>query len=314
MNCGETVRLPGRSAPVFFYPLIFALALFIAWHLSSFVLAQEPSTKKEPQAGVASSARQDKDSNRGEPLAFKDCPNGCPDMIVVPAGNFKMGSPPAAPDAEQGWPVPSYLQHEVAIAKPFAIARYEVTYAEWDACVSAGACPHVADDWGRGRLPVSNVTWDHAQQFVAWLSKVTGKTYRLPSEAEWEYVARAGALTNYSWGDDVGEGNAACAVCGSQWDDKQAAPVGSFRPNTFGLFDLHGNVWEWVEDAWHDDYEGAPTNGTAWVQGADQDYRVVRGGGWGNLAELLRADNRAKRIKRVQFNTLGFRVAQSLGP
>lgn len=163
-------------------------------------------------------------------------------------------------------------------------------------------------------MPVTNVTWDHANQYVRWLSKVTGHDYRLPSEAEWEYVARAGAATYYSWGNEVGEGKANCGVCGSRWDNKQTAPVGSFEANAFGLFDLHGNVWEWVEDTWHDNYNGAPSDGAAWNRGNDPTFKVARGGAWGVGAELLRAHTRVKRIIYVQFDTLGFRVARTLAP
>lgn len=245
--------------------------------------------------------------------AFQDCANKCPVMIVIPAGTFVMGTSSDAPKEVDGFPLPSYLQHQVTIAKPFVISRFEVTFAEWDACVSTGACPHVNDSWGRGEMPVTNVSWVQAQQYVTWLSQMTGQKYRLPSESEWEYVARAGTATSYHWGTDIGRGNANCAVCGSRWDDEQASPVGSFKPNAFGLFDLNGNVWEWVEDTWHDDYHGAPTDGSAWL-GSDPNTRVARGGSWRNEAYHLRADFRVERNILVQFDTLGFRVARSLAP
>ena len=146
--------------------------------------------------------------------------------------------------------------HEVTIAKPFAVSKFEVTFEEWDACVAAAACPRVPDHWGRGEMPVINVSWGDAKQYVGWLSQLTGKEYRLLTEAEWEYAARAGANTRYSWGDDPGMGNANCDGCGSQWDLQQTAPVGSFKPNGLGLYDMHGNVWEWVEDSWHENYDG----------------------------------------------------------
>lgn len=250
---------------------------------------------------------------RGQASAFQDCADTCPVMVPIPAGKFIMGTSDDAPKDIDGWPIPSYVQHEVAIAKPFAISRFEVTFAEWDACVSAKGCPHAPDTWGRGEMPATNVSWVHAQQYVDWLSKVTGQKYRLPSEAEWEYVARAGTATSYFWGSGIGRANANCAVCGNPWDDKQTAPVGSFKPNAFGLFDLNGNVWEWVEDTWHDDYQGAPADGSAWL-GSDPNIRVARGGAWRNEVEFLRADARVKRNILVQFNTLGFRVARTLDP
>jgi len=192
------------------------------------------------------------------------------------------------------------------------MSKFEVTFAQWDACVSAGACTQVPDAWGRGEMPVINVTWQDAKQYVAWLSQKTGQQYRLPSEAEWEYVARAGAKTSYDWGSEIGTGRASCAVCGNKWDDRQTSPVGSFTSNAFGVFDMHGNVWEWVEDIWHDDFTGAPADGSAWIEVAEADSRVVRGGAWRNEVEFLRADARAKRNVRVRFNTLGFRVVRTL--
>jgi len=245
---------------------------------------------------------------------FNECANGCPVMIVLPAGKFIMGSPENEPDrhASEGRP------HEVTVAKPFAVSKFEVTFDDWDACVAAAACPRVPDSWGRGDMPVINVSWNDAKQYVAWLSKVTGKEYRLLTESEWEYAARAGATTPFSWGDDPAAGNANCGECGSQWDGRQTAPVGSFKPNALGLHDMHGNVWEWVEDSWHETYDGAPTDGSAWVsgggdgRGGDPSYRVVRGGAWRNETQHVRAAVRVQRNINVRFDTLGFRVARTI--
>jgi formylglycine-generating enzyme required for sulfatase activity len=170
-------------------------------------------------------------------------------MVVAPAGKFMMGSPEG-----QGTDV-ERPQHEVTFAN-FAVSTFEVTFDAWDACVAYGDCPPASDSgWGRGRRP------------VAWLSRMTGRTYRLLSEAEWEYAARAGTQTAYSWGDEIGEGNANCKGCGSQWDGQRTAPAGSFAANVFGLHDMHGNVWEWVEDCAHGNYSGAPEDGPAWTAG-----------------------------------------------
>ena len=241
---------------------------------------------------------------------FKECANGCPAMIVIPSGKFVMGSPENESDrnASEG------PQHEVTITKPFAVSKFEVTFEEWDACVAAAACPRVPDVWGRGRMPAINVSWVDAKQYVGWLSQLTGKEYRFLTEAEWEYAARAGANTRYSWGDDLGMGNANCDGCGSQWDLQQTAPVGSFRPNRLGLYDMHGNVWEWVEDSWHENYNLAPTDGSAWLRGGDPSFRVVRGGSWRNESELVRAAVRVRRNANVRFDTLGIRVARTITP
>jgi formylglycine-generating enzyme required for sulfatase activity len=238
---------------------------------------------------------------------FRDCAGGCPAMIVIPAGRFSMGSSEDDPDARAD----ERPRHEVMVAGPIAVSKFEATFDEWDACVAAGACPRVPDRWGRGQMPVINVSWNDAKQYVAWLSSVTGKPYRLLTEAEFEYAARAGAAARYSRGDGLGENEADCDGCGSRWDLRQTAPVGSFEPNAFGLFDMEGNVWEWVEDAWHDNYDGAPKDGSAWTSG-DPDYRFARGGSWRNDTSYLRAAAREERNINVRFDTLGFRVARAL--
>jgi formylglycine-generating enzyme required for sulfatase activity len=240
---------------------------------------------------------------------FKECAVACPLMVVIPAGKSTMGSS----EDEVGRTKGEGPQHEVTITKTFAASKYEVTFDQWDACVAAAACPGAKDAWGRGIMPVINVSWEDAKLYVAWLSRFTGKEYRLLAEAEWEYAARAGSTTRYSWGDEPGISNANCNGCGGAWM-LQTAPVGSFRPNPFGMYDMEGNVWEWVEDIWHDSYEGAPANGAAWLQGGDATYRVVRGGSWHNETELVRAAIRFKRHRSVQFDTLGFRVARTIGP
>jgi formylglycine-generating enzyme required for sulfatase activity len=241
---------------------------------------------------------------------FKECASGCPVMIVIPPGKFIMGSPENESDRETS----EGPQHEVTVAEPFAVSKFEVTFAEWDACVAAAACPQVADHWGRGKMPVINVSWRDAKQYVAWLLQLTGKEYRLLTEAEWEYVARAGAKTRYSWGDVARVGNANCDGCGSQWDLQQTAPVGSFKANAFGLYDMHGNVWEWVEDSWRENYDGVPTDASAWLREGDPNYRVIRGGSWRNESELVRAAVRFRRNINVRFDTLGVRVARTMKP
>ncbi len=221
-----------------------------------------------------------------------------------------MGSPAHEADREAN----EGPLHEVTIARPFAVSKFEVTFDEWDACVAAAACPRAADSWGRGEMPVIDVSWRDAQQYVGWLSQVTSAAYRLLTEAEWEYAARAGSQSAYSWGESPGTGNANCDGCGSPWDLRQTAPVGSFNANAFGLHDMHGNVWEWVEDTWHDNFEGAPGDGSAWLQGGDPNFRVVRGASWRNELELVRAAVRVERNVNVRFDTLGLRVARTIEP
>jgi formylglycine-generating enzyme required for sulfatase activity len=259
---------------------------------------------------LTSAQEKEKAATRG--AEFTECASGCPMMVVVPVGKFMMGSP----EGEKGHDENEGPQHEVTIAKPFAVGKTEVTFAEWDACVAAGACAKASDsNWGRTNQPAINVSWNDAKEYIAWLSKFTGKKYRLLTEAEWEYAARAGTTTAYSWGDEIGRGNANCNSCGSQWDNKQAAPVGSFRPNAFGLYDMHGNVYEWVEDAsWHDSYEGAPVDGTAWLQGEEASWRVVRGGSWYYSPGDLRAASRDGYPLDSRDRYTGFRLSRTLTP
>jgi formylglycine-generating enzyme required for sulfatase activity len=229
-------------------------------------------------------------------------------MIFIPAGEFTMGSPAA----EQSRYNNEGPQHGVTIAKPFAVSKYDVTFADWDACVSVGACPKAADSgFGRDTKPVINVDWDDAQTYVAWLSKMTGQPYRLLTEAEWEYAARAGTTTAYYWGDDTGKGNANCDGCGSQWDAKQTSPVGSFAANQFGLYDMAGNVLQWVQDCYRGNYDGAPTDGSAWT-GGNCSNRVVRGGSWDNLPRVLRSAGRVGITSGDRDVDLGFRVGRTL--
>ena len=243
--------------------------------------------------------------------SFRECAKDCPEMIVVPAGSFTMGSPVTEKDhyVDEG------PEHRVVFANLIAVSKFPVTFADWDACVSAGGCPQEgrADDvgWGRGTRPVIFVSWDDAQGYVTWLSRMTGKPYRLLSEAEWEYAARAGSMTAFFWGEEIGKNNANCNGCGGQWDNQQTSPVGSFRPNAFGLYDTAGNVWQWVQDCYHDDYSGAPADGSAWTSG-DCSFRVVRGGSWSSNPQDLRSANRGRDPTDSRDNDVGFRVGRTL--
>jgi formylglycine-generating enzyme required for sulfatase activity len=236
----------------------------------------------------------------------------CPAMIVVPAGLFLMGSP-----ASQGYDS-ERPQHEVNIARPFAVAKFALTFDEWDTCAAQGGCRRDVSDegWGRGRRPVINVSWNDARAYVRWLSRITGKRYRLLSEAEYEYAARAGAQTAYPWGDDIklnGKALANCRGCGSQWDGKQTAPVGSFPANAFGPYDMVGNVAEWTEDRWNDTYQGAPADGSARTNGR-RNTRVFRGGSWDHVSHSLRSADKNSSTTDSHSYVLGFRVARTLTP
>jgi formylglycine-generating enzyme required for sulfatase activity len=261
--------------------------------------------------GKVLTAAQEKDYAARPGKTFKECAKGCPEMLVVRAGKFTMGSP----ESEKGRGSDEGPQHEVTIAKAFAVGKFTVTFTEWDACTAAGACPEASDaGWGRGNRPVIFVSWGEAKQYVAWLSRVSGKTYRLLSEAEWEYAARAGASTAYYWGDEIGRGNANCNGCGSVWDGRQTAPVGSFKPNAFGLYDMAGNVWQWVEDNLHNNNaDNPPADGSVW-KGGDQTQRTLRGGSWSNYPQSLRTAFRDGNSPDVRYFYIGYRVARTLNP
>lgn len=242
---------------------------------------------------------------------FRDCAD-CPEMVAIPAGSFFMGSP----KNENGHLESESPVHRVRIARPFALGRYAVTFDEWGACVAGGGCSgyHPADKgWGRGRRPVINVSWNDAQTYVQWLSRKTGKSYRLPAESEWEYAARAGTTTARFWGDAIGRNNANCDGCGSQWDNKQTAPVGSFAPNRFGLYDMVGNVGQWMADCNHYTYSGAPSDGLAWTSG-DCSSRVLRGCSWYGLPDSARSAFRGWNASGNRHTVIGFRVARTITP
>jgi formylglycine-generating enzyme required for sulfatase activity len=243
---------------------------------------------------------------------FKECTN-CPEIIVVPAGRFTMGSPAN----EQGHSSDESPQHTVTFARQFAVGQFGLTFDEWDACVAGGGCNGYKpfdEGLGHGRRPVINVSWDDARAYIVWLSNKTGKTYRLLSEAEYEYATRAGTTTMFPWGNDIGTNNANCNGCGSQWDGKQTAPVGSFSANSFGLYDMVGNVNGWTEDCYHDSYKDAPADGLAWTSSGCS-MRVFRGGSWyGFPARVRSASRNWAASDNRDFRPLGFRVGRTLTP
>ena len=232
---------------------------------------------------------------------FRDCPE-CPELVVVPAGSFQMGS-----RSDHEAPV-----HRVSIARPFAIGRREVTFAEWDKCVEAAGCEYRGDDhgWGRGDRPIMDVSWLDAKDYATWLSRKTGQTYRLPTEAEWEYAARAGTRTAFWWGRYAGSGLANCRECDTG-ALQRTSPVGSYDPNPFGLYDTAGNVAEWVEDCWNDGYRGAPRDGSARTTGNCR-LRVLRGGAFESQSRYLRSASRFRYDLDVRYFANGFRLMRQL--
>ncbi len=233
-------------------------------------------------------------------MTFKDC-TFCPPLVVVPKGEFTMGS------NEHPHEKPA---HKVTIPSPFAIGQYEVTIEEWDRCVDAGACHYRPEHNGSPKQPVGNLSWDDATAYVKWLSEKTGQIYRLPSEAEWEYAARAGTGKRFWWGDEAGSGKANCSDCGSG-SNGQAAAVGTYKPNPFGLYDTAGNMAEWVQDCWNESYRGAPAGGSAWVKG-DCSLRGLRGGSFGNKSTYIRSSARFRYDSDIRYEANGFRVLREL--
>ncbi|MFM9886951.1 MAG: SUMF1/EgtB/PvdO family nonheme iron enzyme [Burkholderiales bacterium] len=272
--------------------------------VASGVPAAPAATPQAPAPTPASSASL---QSMQPGTVFRDC-EGCPEMVVIPPGRFLMGSPAS----EEGRSNDEGPQHEVAIPRAIAVAKFEVTFAEWEACVAAGGCQHRPEDsgWGKANRPVINVSWNDAKEYVKWLSSKTSKAYRLLSEAEWEYAARAGSATPYPWGIHAGQNRANFYRSESQWSDKQTAPAGSFAPNKFGLHDMIGNVWEWTEDCRNGSYDGAPNDGSAWTSG-NCGIRVLRGGSWNLPPRFARAAVRQGFVVTLQFNYIGFRVART---
>jgi formylglycine-generating enzyme required for sulfatase activity len=270
------------------------------WRLASAAAATAALVLSFHAVGLSWAAESDAERLPGE--EFRDC-SDCPELVVVPSGEYDMGS--TAKPAEQ--PV-----HHVSIRKNFAVGRRDVTFVEWDRCVAQSGCKFSPPDqgWGRGDRPVTDVSWDDAQEFVAWLSKTTGKSYRLPTEAEWEYAARGGSTTPYWWGKDVGTARAQCAECGGA-ENGRTEPSGSFLPNAFGLYDTAGNAAEWVQDCWNPSYRGAPNDGSAWT-GGDCSLRVLRGGSFADKAIAVRSSARFRYDQDVRYYANGFRVARDL--
>jgi len=229
----------------------------------------------------------------GEPCPY------CPEMVIIPTGKFMIGNP-------NGRGIEKPVQQE-RIENPFAMGKYEVTFAEYDAFAQATDKPLPDDNgWGRAKRPVVNVNWYQAVAYAKWLSEQTGQTYRLPTEVEWEYAARAETQTDYWWGIEIGQGNANCAVCGSQWDKHSTAPVGSFKPNPFGLYDMLGNVMEWTCSEYHFTYKGKQRR----CGPSKPSIRyAIRGSAW-NGDDMVRVTYRRGHKNSSQNTHLGFRLVR----
>ncbi len=254
---------------------------------------KKPSkTQKTPEASaVATSA-----------AFILDC-DECPPLVPIPSGQYRIGSEKGEPGHE----VTEEPITPISIAKSFAIGQYKVTFAQWDACAAAGGCKYKPDDagWGRGDRPVLNVSWDDTHDYISWLRTITKKHYRLPSEAEWEYAARAGSQGAYFWGEGVSPSQA------NYNNPNGTVPVGMYQKNKFGLYQVHGNLGEWVEDCWRENHYKIPNDGTAYKP-ADCENHVVRGGYWAFGPERIRAASRGSGERAARTRLFGFRVARDL--
>ena len=238
-----------------------------------------------------------------------------PTMVVIPAGSFMMGSPPSEPERLDS----EGPQQRIRIREAFALSQHEVTFREWDACVADGGCSHRPDDrgWGRGNRPVINVSWDDIQEYIAWINDRTDGGYSLPSEAQWEYAARAGTTTPFWTGQRIStdqanfDGNYTYNGSREGSYRRQTVPVGSFEANPWGLYDVHGNVWEWTQDCWADTLRHHPESGAANLRG-DCSGRVLRGGSWRYVPIVLRSAFRGRFSSSDRDNDLGFRLLKTL--
>jgi formylglycine-generating enzyme required for sulfatase activity len=240
---------------------------------------------------------------------FRDCPD-CPEMVVIPAGTAIMGSLPTDPDRTSE----ETPQHLIRLAQPLGVGRYPVTRAEFATYArDTVGTDSVARTWfeATDRDPAVMITWGEASDYAEWLSRRTGQHYRLPTEAEWEYAARGGTQTRYWWGDDIGRGNADCGMCRSRWDGRSTSPVGSFSPNPFGVYDMLGNVYEWVADCYWRDYSGASEDASTAFENADCGQRVLRGGSWMSNPDDVRAAARFELDPTVRQDVVGFRVVRT---
>ncbi len=314
---GDIVLVTGRLTDRNWYRVQTKSGLsgFVYGELIRKVSAASDAAPSGPESVSAEIGRETKTaeavvrSERAAPKArapeikvFQDCPE-CPLMVSLPGDRFLMGD--ARGDRTEK------PAHKVTISKPFAIAKHEISVAQWNACVLDGGCDYTPEAAGSTpEAPVRDVSWGDAQQYVKWLSAKTDKTYRLPTEAEWEYAARGGTKARYWWGNKLVKGKVNCKDCGGDYDRRAPAKIGALDPNPFGLHETSGGVWEWVQDCWHKDYKGAPEDGSAWGRDNCRE-RVLRGGSWRNDSSYVHSASRFKYDADVRYLTNGFRVARS---
>ena len=234
---------------------------------------------------------------------FQDC-QYCPAMVTIPAGEFMMGNDDFGPI------------HLVTIKYQLAIAQFETTYQEWQDCVNDQVCIALPQNKrskvNRDKRPVANITWHDAKNYVKWLSDKTAQSYRLLSESEWEYAARAGTTSVFYWGDELGKNNANCDDCDPAWEGRHPVAGGSQKANAFGLYDMSGNISEWVEDcAWDMSYRGAPNDGSAWIK-EECRYRGLRGGSYLSHHQFIRSANRYEMQAKDKHFSLGLRIARDI--
>jgi len=254
--------------------------------------------------GTSSTIAKEPENSLISGTVFRDC-LACPEMSVIPSGTFLMGS---TRGKKRELPVT-----KITIRNPLAVSRYEITFDEWDACYTARGCSKRPSDrgWGRGKRPVINVLLTDIAEYLSWLTKKTGHVYRLPSESEWEYAARAGSQTEFSWGNQMQIGAANCRNCGTEWSGLKSAPVGQFKPNAWGLYDVHGNVLEYVTDCWTTNHDKVPTDGSPTITEGCLS-KVVKGGAWYYLPKVSRSASRARNDKRVFSYVIGFRAFREI--
>ena len=290
--------------------------------------AQEEAARKAAEEAARAQAEADTKAalDRAFPhlSTFRDALSSGgegPEMIVIPEGEFMMGSPEDEPERESRRPGVESPQHPVRIAHRFGLGKYAVTFDEYDAYCAARGVDRPSDEgWGGARRPVIKVSWDDAQAYCRWLSDQTGAEYRLPSEAEWEYACRAGTTTPFWWGREITPGQAnyigdsVYAGGGMRGVFRcKTEPVDAFTPNPWGLYQTHGNVLEWCEDAWNETYANAPADGSAWILG-DSSRAVLRGGSWSYVPDGLRSAARNGLQRDFRYRNIGFRVARTIIP